>query len=250
MFFGINLQEILLFPLKDAESRKHLYIGAAVGLAGMVVPLLPFILLFGYGARIAKQVLAGESPRMIPWEDWGGLFNDGLRVFGVRMVASLPLLIFALPVMLASFGLAFAAPDLENGNTGLFIGLFSLTMFGVFCVIVPLSLALAFILPAAELHAVEQNEFAAGLRVKEWWPIFRANIGGFLAAFVVYYVLSMALALVMQIAMATLILICLMPVFIALLSAYPTLVMYALNAQAYKEGKTALQAAQTWRKTD
>jgi hypothetical protein len=89
---------------------------------------------------------------------------------------------------------------------------------------------------------VDQESFAAGFRFSEWWKILRANLGGFIAAFVIFYFLTMALTLVMQLAMATLILICLMPIFMPFITVYSSLVMYTAFAQAYKTGKDKLNS--------
>jgi hypothetical protein len=100
MFFGINLNEIFMFPIKDAEARKHLLIGALVALAAFFIPILPYLAIVGYSALIARQVLRGESPRMIAWEDWSGMLTSGLKLFGVRMIYSIPIFLLTLPVML------------------------------------------------------------------------------------------------------------------------------------------------------
>ena len=62
MIPGIDLNQIFLFPIKDAETRKYFLIGCAVSLAGFIIPVIPYLLLFGYVARIAKQIFKNESP--------------------------------------------------------------------------------------------------------------------------------------------------------------------------------------------
>jgi len=99
MFFGFNLSEIIMFPIKDAEARKYLFIGALISLAGFIIPVLPFFVLMGYSVLIARQVLRGESPRMIAWEDWGDMFKNGAKLFGLRMIYSLPIIILVIPVV-------------------------------------------------------------------------------------------------------------------------------------------------------
>ncbi|MBI5953884.1 MAG: DUF4013 domain-containing protein [Chloroflexi bacterium] len=240
MFSGTDLSQILLFPVKDSEARKYFLIGCAVALAGFIVPIIPYLLLFGYAVQIAKQVLNGESPRMVKWDDWGRLLQDGARMFGVRMAYSLPLLILVLPMMIAGIALPIIADNANGSEVEAFIAIFGLVMFSLLCLIMLLSLPLALIIPAAEMHAVEKNEFAAGFRFREWWGILRANLGGFIVALVIVYVASMALTIVMQILMATIILSCLLPFFVPAITTYTTLVMYAMFAQAYKVGRDKL----------
>ncbi len=240
MFSGIDLPQILLFPVKDSEARKYFLVGCAVALAGFIIPIIPHLLLFGYAAQIARQVFKGESPRMIKWDDWGKLFQDGAKLFGVRMAYSLPLLILVLPMMLASIVMPIIVGNVNSSEVETFILVFTVVIFSLFCLIVLLSLPLALIIPAAEMHTVDKNEFAAGFRFREWWGIFRANLGGFILALVIAYVVSMALTIIMQILMATIILSCLLPFFIPAITTYTTLVMYVMFAQAYRAGREKL----------
>jgi hypothetical protein len=108
----------------------------------------------------------------------------------------------------------------------------------------PVSLVIGVLLPIAEVHVVEKGEFAAGFRFREWWAIFKANWSGFLLALAISYAASFALTLIVQFAMLTLVLICLLPFITPAIALYLSLVMYTAFAQAYKVGrdKLAVQA--------
>ena len=242
MFFGIDLKELLYFPFKDADSRKYFLIGALISISAFIVPILPYFLLTGYAVQIARQVFKGESLRMVAWEDWGGMFKDGAMVFGVRIIYSLPVMILILPMMIVSFALPFVASESSNPDAflAIFIGVIALTL----CLVIPVSIATALFIPAAEMHVIEKNEFSAGFRIREWWAIFRANMGGFIAAFAIYYLISMALAIIIQILGATLILACLIPILLPAITFYIVLIMYISIGQAYREGKAKLEAGE------
>lgn len=242
MFFGIDLKELLYFPFKDADSRKYFLIGALISISAFIVPILPYFLLTGYAVQIARQVFKGESLRMVAWEDWGGMFKDGAMVFGVRIIYSLPIMILILPMMIVSFVIPFIASESDNPDAllAIFIGVIALTL----CLVIPISIASALFIPAAEMHVIEKNEFAAGFRIREWWAIFRANMGGFIAAFAIYYLISMALAIIIQILGATLILACLIPILLPAVTFYIVLIMYISIGQAYREGKAKLEAGE------
>jgi hypothetical protein len=240
MFFGFDLKEIFTFPFKDEEARKHLLIGCLVGLASFIIPLLPILVLFGYSVRIAKQVLNNESPHMIAWDDWGGLAKDGLKMFGIRMIFTLPILILAIPFFIATTLFPILMSGSGSSDMEAFLPLFMLIIFGGFCLLIPLSIPLALIIPAAEMYAVEKDDFAAGFRFREWWPIFRANLSGFIAAFAITYIASFAFTIVIQILGITIILACLTFILLPLMTVYLTLVMYVTIAQAYRDGKVKL----------
>jgi hypothetical protein len=240
MFFGINLNQIFSFPFKDAESRKHFLIGCLVSLSAFIIPLLPFCVLYGYAIRIVKQIMNNEEPRMIPWDDWGGMFKDGAKMFGVRVVYSIPILLLIIPLFISLIGLPIVASNVDSSSFDSLFPIFILIFFGTFCLIIPLSFPLAVIIPAAEMHVVEKDEFAAGFRVREWWPILRANLSGFIAAFAVFYLATMAMTLAVQVLSATIILACLLPFLLPAITMYSALIMYTTIAQAYKAGKEKL----------
>lgn len=240
MFFGFDLKEILYFPFKDAESRKQLLIGSLVSLAAFIIPIVPYFILYGYTVQLMRQVFKNEKPHMVAWDNWGELLKDGLKLFGVRFVYGLPIMIVVLPLMITSIFLPVVTSNSSSPESDpfflIFMGVFALTM----CLVFPFALVLGLVIPAAEAHVVETGEFAASFRIKEWWAIFRANISGFLAAFGIYYLLSMALAIGIQILVATVVLSCLLPILLPVLTIYIVLIMYVTVAQAYRDGKAKL----------
>ncbi len=240
MFFGYDLKEILIFPFKDADARRYLLIGGLVSIAAFFIPILPYFILYGYAVIIAKQVLKGEAPHMVPWEDWSGMFKDGAKLFGIRMVFSLPILIMVIPLMLGGIAVPFIAENMKSGSADALVAIFTTILIGTICIIIPASIPLVIIIPVAEIHNVDKEEFAAAFRIKEWWSIFRTNLGGFIMAFGIYYAISMALAIVMQVLAATIIFACLMFIFIPAMTIYITLIMYATVAIAYRDGKAKL----------
>jgi len=250
MLSGIDLNQIFLFPFKDAISRKYLLIGCGVALAGFIVPLVPYLVLLGYAARIVKQIFNHESPHMIPWDDWGKMLEDGVRMFAVRMVFSLPILILVIPLVFIGLGMPLILGSINSSDTDLMIIIFSIIMIAGMCLIIPISIPLTAVIPAAEMNVIDKCEFTAGLRFREWWVVFRANLGGFIAAFVIYYVVSMLLAVILQIIMATLFLSCLLPILVPGATVYLTLIMYATIAQVYVAGKERLSQAETVQRAD
>jgi hypothetical protein len=233
---NLNIEHILTFPFKETESRKNFLIGTLIYLASFVIPILPLILVMGYIARIMRQVFNGEEPRMPAWDNWESMLKDGVYLFSVRLVYMIPLFAVMIPFFIGFWFL----PLWLSSNSGMgdeFTALLFPLMGLFMLVFIPLSLALSLIVPAAEVHTIAHNDFAAGFRVREWWPIFRANWGGFIVAYLVSMVAGFALTLIVQIAMVTIVLICILPIVMPAISMYITLVMYTAFANAYKDGK-------------
>ena len=244
MLFGYNLNDLFLFPVQDQDARKHFLIGCLIYLAGFIIPILPWIVATGYIAILIRQVLNGEKPHLVPWENWEALLKDGARLFGVRLIYASPLLVLFFLMMLAVFALPFFAGLAQNDSNpdfGMAPLLFPLVLGGASLLIMPLSLAIGLIVPAAEIHVIAQDSFQAGFKVQEWWPIFKKNWGGFVVALAILYGISMLMSIVMQIMIFTVVLLCLFPFFLPVISMYSAVVQYAAFTQAYKEGRDKLR---------
>jgi hypothetical protein len=106
--------------------------------------------------------------------------------------------------------------------------------------VMPLSLAIGLLAPAAEIHMIAKDDFSAGLHFREWWLIFKQNWGGFVVALTILYGISMVMSFIMQILMFTFVLICLLPFLIAAISMYSAVIQYVACAKAYKDGQEKL----------
>lgn len=241
-----NLQATLLFPVRDARARKQFLIASLIILAGTIVPLAPALIVMGYGAKIMRQVIdEGREPSMPEWQgiDWSDLLKEGFRLWAVRIIYALPIIILmgcGLAFMFASAGLFSASSDNNPmsilGGFALLIGTCFFLLFGL------LSLPLGIITGAAEAHAVTKQSFQASLNFKEWGPIFRKSLTAFLLAYVLIIAASTVITLAIQIAMITIVLICVFPFLMMGYTTYVSLLMSALFAQAYASGRSALQA--------
>lgn len=236
MFFGFDLNQIFSFPFQDSDSRKHLLIGGLMAVAAMIIPLLPHWIILGYAGMIARQVLRGETPHMMAWEDWSGYLKRGARLFFIRLILSLPILLMVLPIFIGGIALPWITSGMRGSEQEAMAFIFSLGTIGIICITIPLSLPLALGISVAEIHVLEKDEFSAGFHFKEWWQVLRANLSGFVIAFVLHYFVSVAFVFVMQILAATFILACLLVILIPGMTIYLTLLMYVINATAYRQG--------------
>ncbi len=241
-----NLQATLLFPVRDAESRKQFLIASVIMLASTIVPLLPVLIVMGYGAKIMRQVIdEGREPSMPDWQgsDWSALLLEGLRLWGVRIIYTLPFMVVmgcGFIFMAVSSGLFISAS--ESDALPVLGGFAFLLGFGIVMLIGLLAMPMGVILGAVESHVVTKQSFQAAFQFKEWGPIFRKSLVQFLLAYVIAMAANMILIFAMQIAMMTIVLLCVMPFLMMGISTYLTLVMSALFAQAYAAGRAALNA--------
>jgi len=241
-----NIQETLLFPVRDEEARKQFLFACLIVLAGFIVPILPFLVLTGYCAKIMRQVIEErKSPSMPEWQgsDWSTMLTDGLRLYGAQLVLTLPLLLVMGCGFISMIGgsMTLSVASYENVNELLSVGiLFFLFGIGFMMLFSILSLPYGVIISAVGPHVVTERSFAAAFQFKDWWKIFRKGLGQFILSYAITMALSFVFIFVMQFAMMTIVLMCVFPLVLIPYTAYITLLTNTLYAQAYLAGKDAL----------
>jgi len=244
-----SLQTLLYFPFKDSDSRNKLLIASALGFASFIIPVIPWILILGYAGAIMKQIIVDkQEPSMPDWKNWNEYFSLGGKLFGVNLIYSIPVFI---PMMVGYFAMMLPAfVEMLSGNPRSFINsdhFMGITMLSTFAGMVLFGVGMLFsivlwvFLPPALAHVVAKDSFAAGFQFRDWWKIFKANIGGFILSMVIAGGLYMGLMLVMQIIYMTIILCILLPFLIAFISAYLVIIIFTLFAQAYRDGVMKLE---------
>jgi hypothetical protein len=115
-----------------------------------------------------------------------------------------------------------------------------LLVFAFICVLgltLPLGLLASILAYPAGAHTAAKQQFSAGFRIGEWWPILWHNLGGFALMIGITYVISFLFTILMQIMYITIILACLLPLFMPAYLFYMILVTEPMAAQAYREGR-------------
>jgi len=140
--------------------------------------------LYGYLARLARNVIAGATHPLPEWDDLGEFFSEGLRLFCVALVYMLPLMAVALVVIVPSIIAQTADSDVMRNIGGGMVAC-------VWCLIFPLGLAMALWLPAALLFAAVERRFGAAFEFAQIFAFIKGNVGNYLLAFVVWLVVRM-----------------------------------------------------------
>jgi hypothetical protein len=146
--------------------------------------IIPAIFLYGYLAKLARNVIAGEAHPLPEWDDLGEYFSEGLRMFGVAMVYALPFIVlmclFIVPSIIAEAADSDAMRNIGGGMAAC-----------VWCILFPLGLAMALWLPGALMFAAVERRFGAAFEFAQIAAFIKANIGNYLLAFVVWLVVRM-----------------------------------------------------------
>ncbi len=246
MFSTKKISQIFSFPFTAEDAGKKLLIGSILVLAGFIIPILPFFFVLGYAAKISKRITAGDGRLVLPeWTDWGTLFKDGVRLFFIYLVYSLPaMFLFVIGYV---FYFVSLIPVTINESSGwavlsIFLGI------GILFLTIGFGLLLTFVagifLPPAMMHANHKESFAAGFQIKQWWTIFRNNLAGFLVVFVFMFGLTYLFYMIIIVGLYTFILAAFVPFLSAFAGFYLFVVIFPLMAQAYYEGTDRLETKQ------
>ena len=189
-----GVKKAVFFPFTGEKWGTKLLIGSAITLA-IYIPVAGIaaaIALAGYFGQIMKRVIvADEDPQLPEWKDWGMLFLGGIKIAGASLIYLLPGILFMIGgyVLFIVLDLAFAIssasmnsfssafPATFVGNMVGMFGGFGLVWFGLLLMLVG-----SIFLPSALGNLIAKDKFEAAFRIKEWWPVLKANLGGYLLA--------------------------------------------------------------------
>ena len=173
------------FAFDDPRWLPKILMGGLFALASIF--LIGIFFIYGYMARLARNVIKGVQYPLPEWDDLGEYFTEGLKLFAVALVYAIPVILIAgiaiVPMIIINAG--------ADNNEALrsFAGMSASC---VWCVMFPISIALAVWMPAALLMVVVTGEFSAGFDFKRIWQFIRANVGNYILAFVVWLVARFA----------------------------------------------------------
>lgn len=246
-----GLKALFSYPFRQPGWEGKLSILAGLYLAGYILPAIPWVTAAGYSGELIRRAAIGDAePELPDWQDWGRYFVEGVRLCGAALVAALPLILvfscgFA-PYFMTMFGMI--TVDAAGGDSGImapFMFGSSMILFAsIFCGFL-LSLGIGIPLPAVLTHVVVKRSFSALFQVKDWWSIFRANIGGFMIAFILIWTASFVLQLLTQFFISTIILCLLAFILPVVFMPYIGVVGAYLFGKAYREGVETLAQVDT-----
>ena len=245
-----DLKALFAYPFQDTNWKNKFLIGSLVVLAGYIIPIIPFFVVYGYMAQIMRRIIVERGQPYLPeWDDWGKMFMDGLKLLGALLVYSLPIFVLFCASYLFIFltiGVSASVEASSDAPSGLAAVGPLVGTFGFFCmfgIIMIFALALGLVSPAIMGHIIATDEFSAAFRFGEWWSIFRANLGGFFIAYVIVLALYSAFSFALSIMYLTIILCCFLPIIMGPVTYYMLLISAVVFGQAYRDGVDKLQNA-------
>ncbi len=247
-----QIQDLVTFPFRDPKWIRKLGIAYLLLLLSCTIILFPILIfLDGYAYRIMKRMISeGGEPYLPEWDDWKGLFNDGIRLFIPRFIISLPIILITILTggiyFFSTYKLIQSIPDdptMVNSLPIPMIGLLIiLILFGGICIY---SFALGLILPVLTGHIVAKDQMTAIFHVGEWWKIYKANFLGFILAFLFPFIIMPIVQIPISILSITFIFMFLIPLITPMISVFLLVISNAIYARAYAVGVQRLAQEQS-----
>jgi hypothetical protein len=172
----------LTFVFEDPRWFQKIVFGGLFSLAGVI--LIGIFFVYGYLARLVRNVVAGVDYPLPEWEDLGDMFSEGAMLFVASLIYMIPF--FSLVALSVPFSVL---ADVDNaaaqilGGGGLVI---------LMLIFIPVGFALAVWLPAALLHAAVKRDFRAAFDFRTIALFLRNNALNFVLAYLDWLVARFA----------------------------------------------------------
>ncbi len=194
----MDIGRALTFFTEDERWIEKTAIGVGVLLLStllsvILVGLVGFFIVMGYGIRLLQNVRDGVNPVLPEWDQWGEDLNRGFKLFVVQFVWALPIVLIILPVTIISV----IAGNAGGSDAEGFVVLLALC---ATCISFIVAIAYTLIQPAVTIFFAENEEISDGLQIARIWDWTRAHIGEVVIVTIVYIVGSMIIATVGSIA--------------------------------------------------
>lgn len=190
----MNIGKSFSFVLEDPRWLTKVGIGTLVIIiSGLLSPILigilGYFILAGYGLEVLRNVRRGDLYPMPEWRDrWGEWL-----VLGVK--AAVAIFVWALPILLVTIPMTFGFALLGNGNdSGAALGGLLAACFGCLVLIWVVIVLLA--TPAIYIRLAETEELSSAFRFGDILGFTRTHIGNVIVASIMYVVASLVLGLI------------------------------------------------------
>jgi hypothetical protein len=183
----VDFGRSLSFVFEDPAWLKKILLGGLMGLLSCL--FVGTILTGGYFLHTIRRTARGESLPLPEWDDWGGLFRDGLLAFGVALGHVLAL---AIPLVAGGgclIGVAASGAG-HDDSRGALAAVATMGFLGLYALFFVCMLLLMVYLPAVMTRLAILGRFGVMLEVRENVGFIRRNLGEYLLSLVIYLVAS------------------------------------------------------------
>ncbi|MGH9319745.1 MAG: DUF4013 domain-containing protein [Vicinamibacteria bacterium] len=166
------------FFFQDPNWVQKLLIGSLFSLLSMF--LIGAIFVAGYAARLVRRTARGEPYPLPEWEDFGGMFAEGLSVVGAYLLHVAPAVIVTAVVFIP-----LAVLGERNGEPSP-AAVFLLIPIVLLATLVLLGILVYF--PAVFIRVAVEERFSAAFEFENNWAFIKRNATNYLLAIAAFIV--------------------------------------------------------------
>jgi hypothetical protein len=171
------------FVFDDPDWVRKILLGGLMTLLSFL--LIGIFIVFGYCARLARNVAAGVARPLPEWNDIGDYLLEGLKLVVIAIIYYIPVMIvFAIGMGGTAFLGALADDTGADAVAAVAGGMFSIGM----CFLYIFALAVAAILPAALTLAVMRQDFGAAFDFRTVFSYIGQNGANYVLAIAVHLI--------------------------------------------------------------
>ena len=187
----IDLGRALDHPFRDKDWATKLLIGAGISL----VPILNFAV-NGYSLEVLRNTEHGQDVPLPKWDDLGKHFIDGLKLFVVQLIYSIPILALVFVMMVMSLGFGWSAEHFSSSARNTMGSGFAVVIIAMSCISVLYGLVIAFLTPAMYIQLARTGSIGSAFRLNEMMVIVQHNVGDYIVVVLVPLLVGVVLGLV------------------------------------------------------
>lgn len=169
------------YMFQDENWIKKVLIGGLVSF----IPIVNFAAI-GYMIQVIRNVRAGQALPLPEWDNFGQYFMDGLWIFLIFLVWSIPIIIVACLQGVAGAAVA------ENQDMADAYGIVSVCLS---CLIGLWGLVLGIASPAILVRYSEVGQFMSGFQFIELFSFISANVGNYIIVVLLMWVAGLIASL-------------------------------------------------------
>ena len=169
------------YMFKDEGWVKKILIGGVVG----AIPIVNWAAM-GYMIQIIRNVRDGQALPLPEWDEFGKYFMDGLWLFLILLVWSIPIIVVSCLWLVAGAALG------QNGEVSNAYGAIAVC-FG--CLVTFWGLVVAAVSPAIMIRFAESGEFNSGFQFGDIVSFISADVGNYIIVILLWWLASLIAAL-------------------------------------------------------
>lgn len=187
----IDFGRAVQHPFEDRDWFVKILIGAGVSL----IPILNFAIM-GYSLEVLRNSSHNRDVPLPSWDDLGRHFMDGLKLFVVMLVYSIPLFIIIFGIAITGVGFGLISDRMSQSAqeaVGLGFGILTLAFT---CLSFLYGIAYAFIQPALYIQVARTGRIGSGFDFKEIKNTVKRNSGDYVIVVLIPLMIGFAFSIV------------------------------------------------------